>query len=986
MNMLLQKCVESIVETKILSTPANWFVSYQNSDPILGLFQDSIIGAYEMTRTHVKKIHKFHAMNMCGRTTNDKVLKFDKEHYTGREIIEKFLPPINFEGRAKFYVPEFTPYIKYKDDEINVKITQGKFETGVLDKGTIGEGTNGGLYHKIYSEYGAHEALRCIYNHQQIFNRFIYFNGVTFGLKEAYMSKDARNRLNEEVAKIIKASEDVTDQLNNGQLIPPVEMTIRDYYEEMQSAALEPGDELIKVIMSEIDTNTNWLYRIAFSGSKGNKTNVSAILAVIGSIGLKGGRIPEHMDGRTTINFQRGSTNPMARGYCPSGFSSGVPAICYPFAAMEARYELIEIALSTALAGTMNRNAVKNLESIQASNMRGAIKHDRIVQLLVGETAIDPRNVETVKIPFVKQSNKDFEAQYRVPLSKIAKPWQNKNVQSTLDEEFQELKAARDLFREISLKLESHMRKNYISQDSIRSPFDPKAEIINVANAAITAGYKSSTGGLDPHAAFKRINQFIMDLPYVYMNDIQQKKKAPIPIHFENAVIFLKILIRSYLNIATLLEYGIDNLLLDQVLDKIQLKFGECFFEYGINVGVLAAESISEPITQYLLDAKHRSGLKKEKTNIIVRFDEILKNKVTSGMDNPQMVLVPLDEYKDDRHKVIEIANHIEMLSLDRFVTNTQIFIEEFGKPSHPDYQSDQTWIKKYIAHTTGDPVPKDLINWCIRYEISNDEIILKSLKIRDIITKLKEKYPLMYIIYTPQSYGPTLYVRCYMRNIMFKKGIDINEHTIKSINVELLNTIIRGIQGIINANVISIPYSSIDQQTGVMELKKMFVIETDGTNISKILENPYLKTNECNTTSIHEVEYLYGIEAARNKIIDELITTEKNAANYEWATIYADEMTYNGRVTSIQRSGLGQRELNQVLLRASFGSPVQVLQQAAINNQTDHVITSMSAPLCLGTIPKFGTTYNDIFIDYEAVKRLSENKDAKAMALLNAL
>ena len=128
-----------------------------------------------------------------------------------------------------------------------------------------------------------------------------------------------------------------------------------------------------------------------------------------------------------------------------------------------------------------------------------------------------------------------------------------------------------------------------------------------------------------------------------------------------------------------------------------------------------------------------------------------------------------------------------------------------------------------------------------------------------------------------------------------------------------------------------------------------------------------------CNTTSIEEIERIYGIEAARNKIIDEFLTTEKHKANYEWATIYADEMTYNGRVTSIQRSGLGQRDINNVLLRASFGFPIQVIQSAAINNQTD-TIQGMSAPMCLGATPRFGTTYNDIIINHEHVKRMTKS------------
>jgi hypothetical protein len=119
----------------------------------------------------------------------------------------------------------------------------------------------------------------------------------------------------------------------------------------------------------------------------------------------------------------------------------------------------------------------------------------------------------------------------------------------------------------------------------------------------------------------------------------------------------------------------------------------------------------------------------------------------------------------------------------------------------------------------------------------------------------------------------------------------------------------------------------------------------------------------------------MYGIEAARNKIVDELMKILEGKSNYEHASIYADEMSYNGHVTSIQRSGLGKREVDNVMLRATFGSPIQVITSAAINSQTDHLY-GMSAPLVMGTVPKYGTTFNDVCISNEEIVRLNQTLD----------
>ena len=972
--MLFLKDVESVAETKIISSIDSWFVSYQSSDPMCGLYQDSIIGAFEMTKDSVDKIEKFHAMRMCNRATMPEAPVFNQPYYHSRELLSLYCPEINYEGKAKFYVPEFASYIKYSDTEINVSIKRGKIVSGVLDKGTVGQGTHGSILHVIYAEKGATTAFETIYNWQQLTNGFIYYHGITFGLADVYLNPKAREKLRMETAKIVAASEEVTEQLNAGKLLPPMEMTLREYYEELQSAALEHGDEFIKSIMEEMDPNDNWLYKFVFSGSKGDRSNMTAIYASIGSIGLKGGRIPITLNGRTSINFPRYSTEPISRGYCPASFSMGIPAIIFPFAAMEARYELIEVALSTALAGTMNRNAVKNLESIVVSNSRGSIKRKRVVQFLFGETGIDPRKVEFVSFPSIKPGLKEFRERFHTDAKSLDKTWRHKEAQSCLDKEFASLTQDRDEFRGIMLRLERDMRKNFILKDKLRMPVNVPREIQNVRELARSvtdaSGKPRTPKPLNPLKAVALVDEYCSSIGYCYMNNIARKAKREIPHHIESAVTFLKILIRSWLCTSNLLRNDIDNELLEQILDRLSAKIGECFIEYGTSVGIIAAESISEPITQFLLDAKHRSGLKKEKTSMIDRFDEILKNKKTEAMDNPQQILIPAKEYLQDKQRVVEIANHIEMLPMGRFVTATRIFMETFGVPEHPDYIHEKTMIQKFLAFTQGETVPKDLVPWCIRFDIDREEMVLKSMKIKTIYLELTRRFPQCYVVYLNQPGASTLVMRVYIRNTMFKRGSDISEANIRILAHDIKMCVIRGTDGITSCAVKDIVYSTVDDD-GAMVSKKMWVIETDGTNLSKTLENQYLNGYECNTTSIDEIERMYGIEAARNKIVDELLTTEKHKANYEWGTIYADEMAYNGRVTSIQRSGLGVRESNNVLLRCSFGSPVQVIQQAAINNQTDH-IGGMSAPLCMGTVPNFGTTWNQICIDQQSVRELA--------------
>jgi DNA-directed RNA polymerase II subunit RPB1 len=303
------------------------------------------------------------------------------------------------------------------------------------------------------------------------------------------------------------------------------------------------------------------------------------------------------------------------------------------------------------------------------------------------------------------------------------------------------------------------------------------------------------------------------------------------------------------------------------------------------------------------------------------------------------------------------------------------VFVEEYGKPVHPAFRHEADIIRKWRSYKYGDPQPTDLINWCIRFVFDKQELILKSMKLKTIYFKLKDKFPYLYVVHTPQN-SEQIIMRIYIKNAAFKRGADINLGSIEDKVREIKNCIIRGVSGIRGAEVIKngLAHTTI-MPNGSTEAKKMYYIETDGTNLSEILENPYLNQYECNTNSIAEIEKVYGIEAARNKILYELQTVINDQAIYEHSSIYADEMSYTGRVTNIQRSGLGKREIDNVLLRASFGGPIQVLQYAAINSQTDH-LHGMSASMVMGSIPKFGSVYNDVVIDEQMLLELEPNID----------
>ena len=154
-------------------------------------------------------------------------------------------------------------------------------------------------------------------------------------------------------------------------------------------------------------------------------------------------------------------------------------------------------------------------------------------------------------------------------------------------------------------------------------------------------------------------------------------------------------------------------------------------------------------------------------------------------------------------------------------------------------------------------------------------------------------------------------------------------------------------------------------------------MIITTGTNLYSALLHGAVDSTCAISTSVGDTAKLYGIEAARAKIISETRSfMEDNTPNLRHLYLYADEMTRTGRVTSVERGGLGAREHGNVLLRMAYGAPIGVVTDAALAGARSRVY-GIAAPQLLGSIPQIGTLYNQCVIDEKFVKENTRSIDS---------
>lgn len=511
----------------------------------------------------------------------------------------------------------------------------------------------------------------------------------------------------------------------------------------------------------------------------------------------------------------------------------------------------------------------------------------------------------------------------------------------------------------------------------------------------------ASAAGLQ--ARIERVWDLCARLPYVLINEIQERRRSAVPAHKLAASALMCMLVRAELSPKVLARVTDEQL--TYIIESVRQRFSNSLVDYGTAVGILAAQSISEPLTQYMLDSHHRSVAGGTNKSGLVRVSEIYGARAVADEQSPSMQLPLKTALLGSPAGAIavaqEIANHVEFVTLSRFVRLHDTLLEPYGALVYPPHQGDTTWIKEFErAHPLVRP-PGDMTNWCFRFVLDKSALVLKAVDLELIVGRLRRIHPGLYVVHTQESV-PEIIIRCWVRATSFKRDAD-HEARARDLLGEALDTPIRGIRGIMRASAerlirhrVSPGGELIDGDTrtvlhegapagkktrasdaGELVKEDRYVIITTGTNLYSALLHGAVDSTCAISTSVGDTAKLYGIEAARAKIISETRSfMEDNTPNLRHLYLYADEMTRTGRVTSVERGGLGAREHGNVLLRMAYGAPIGVVTDAALAGARSRVY-GIAAPQLLGSIPQIGTLYNQCVIDEKFVKENTRSIDS---------
>ena len=353
---------------------------------------------------------------------------------------------------------------------------------------------------------------------------------------------------------------------------------------------------------------------------------------------------------------------------------------------------------------------------------------------------------------------------------------------------------------------------------------------------------------------------------------------------------------------ASLAEKDLTDEQFDRILEMVFSEYKKSRIEPCEAVGVVAAQSIGEPGTQMTMRTFHYAGVAEINVTLgLPRLIEIMDARREPS--TPTMAIHLLDEWAFNRDRAREVSWQIEAAPL-----------HEFG-----DITIDMENMQVLVL------LNKSV---CDRRKIGVEEIfetgprkIREKRHFRDFEVESDVKRAA--ITFTPKN------------RESYQNLFQLAEH--------VREVIVQGIDDI--------------ERVVVRKEGGEYILYTEGSNLKDVFEVEGVDTSRTRSNNISEIADVLGIEAGRNAIIQEALSTLNEqgiGVDVRHIMLVADMMCMDGEVKQIGRHGIaGEKE--SVLSRAAFEVTVNHLLDAAIANEVDELngVTEnviVGQPIQLGT------------------------------------
>ena len=318
-------------------------ISPASNSPIIGIYQDSLLGSYRFTRPNIKLTPRF-VMNllMMYSKVDTKAIRDGGNKLTSFDVLSQIMSPITLNYKTNL----FGDNEEYATSNNVLEIRNGKFIRGQMEKSVLSS-TSKGILHRIFNDFGNMACSNFIDDLQNVITEYMKSSAYSVGVSDLIADKTTQTKIIQAITKQKLEVQALIDKVHLGIFENNTAHTNSSEFEQQVNNILNKArDESGKIARDSLSKDNRFLM-IVKSGSKGNMLNISQMIAGLGQQNVDGKRIPYGFENRTLPHYSKYDDSPSARGFVENSYISGLTAIELFFHAMGGRIGLIDTAVKS---------------------------------------------------------------------------------------------------------------------------------------------------------------------------------------------------------------------------------------------------------------------------------------------------------------------------------------------------------------------------------------------------------------------------------------------------------------------------------------------------------------------------------------------------------------------------------------------------------------------------------------------------------------
>ena len=308
MNMHMPQNILAETELRELAAIPYQAISPASNAPIIGIYQDSLLGSYRLTRPNIDftPLEAMNLLMMYPHVRPEELRKEDGKKLSSFEVLSQIMPPLSATYKTKSFK-------EGKDDYATsnkvLEIRNGKFYRGQLDKSVIGSTTKG-LLHRICNDFGNMACVNFNDNLQNIVTEYLKTSAFSVGISDLIANKSTQTQILQVIAKQKGEVQELIEKVHLGIFENNTAKSSNLEFETSVNNILNKAtEEAGKIGRDSLDPNNRFVI-IVNSGSKGSPINISQMISCLGQTNVEGKRIPYGYDSRTLPHYHKFDDSP----------------------------------------------------------------------------------------------------------------------------------------------------------------------------------------------------------------------------------------------------------------------------------------------------------------------------------------------------------------------------------------------------------------------------------------------------------------------------------------------------------------------------------------------------------------------------------------------------------------------------------------------------------------------------------------------------